>query len=99
MKKSKSFFKEIISVFAISATIFITLIFNFRETIDVVSEESASQKANSESKVVQVNFRCASDKEFTTYLQRFMSTNKDLNIEKIDSTVENEFDVTFSRAE
>lgn len=99
MKKSKSFLKEILSITAISVTVFIALIFNSRETIDVINLETASQTINAESDKVQVNFRCASEKEFTTYLRRFMSNNKDLNIEKIDSSIKNEFDVTFSRGE
>jgi hypothetical protein len=37
-----------------------------------------------------------SNPKFADYLSKFMQTNKDLGIEKIDSSIENnEFDVTF----
>lgn len=99
MKKLKKIFKDLLSVLAVSLTVFILFIFNSRETINVIDEESASQKVNYKSEEVQVNFRCETDKQFATYLTKFMSANKDLNIEKIDSSVKNEFDVTFSRVD
>lgn len=97
MKKFKKFLKNLLSVIAISMTVLFILIFNSRQTINVTDAESATQLVDLNSKEVQVNFRCSSDKEFADYLSKFMRTNKDLGIEKIDSSTENEFDVTFSR--
>ena len=97
MKKSKNFIKDLLSVFAICITVFVIIFANPKETINVIDKETASQRVNSESKEVQVNFRCRTDEEFATFLNKFMLNNKDLNIEKIDSSNDNEFDVTFSR--
>lgn len=96
MKKFKKFLKDLLSMIAISMTILFIILFNPRQKINVTDEESATQFVNLDSKEVQVNFRCSSDKEFAYYLSKFMQTNKDLSIEKIDSSIENnEFDVTF----
>jgi hypothetical protein len=96
MKKLKKFLKDLLSLMAISMTIFFIIISNPRQTISVSDEESAAQLVDPNSKEVQVNFRCSSDKQFADYLSKFMQTNKDLGIEKIDSSIENnEFDVTF----
>lgn len=96
MKKLKKFLKDLLSLMAISMTIFFIIIFNPRQTISVSDEESAAQLVDPNSKEVQVNFRCSSDKQFADYLSKFMQTNKELGIEKIDSSIENnEFDVTF----
>lgn len=95
MKELKKFFKDLLSILAVSLTVFILFIFNSQEPIDVTDEESASQRIDCLSDEIQVNFRCSSDKQFATYLTTFMSINKDLDIEKIDSSIKNQFDVTF----
>ena len=68
MKKFKKFLKDLLSLMAISMTIFFIIISNPRQTISVTDEESATQFVDLNSREVQVNFRCNSDKQFADYL-------------------------------
>ena len=90
--KKDSFAKDLLSIIAI-VVILCVILFNTNPREITVNEDSAAQKISVDREDVIVNFRCRPE-NFPLLLKTFMKKNKDINLEKIDSS-EGEIKVTF----
>ena len=92
MEEKKNSFKNLLSFVAV-VVVFYVIFFNTSPKEITVDESSAAQKISVDKEDIIVNFSCAPE-NFPLLLETFMKKNKDINLEKIDSS-EEEIKVTF----